>query len=53
MEPLKVIEFYAGIGGWHYAIQQSGLNLLVKAAVDINTTANNIYRYNFPTTVHL
>lgn len=50
MEPLQVIEFYAGIGGWHYAVKKTGLDLTVLKAVDINTTANCVYRHNFPTT---
>lgn len=47
---LKVVEFYAGVGGWHYAIKRSGVRAEVIASVDINTTANRIYRHNFPTT---
>ena len=47
---LKVVEFYAGVGGWHYAIKRSGIPAEVIASVDINTTANKIYRHNFPTT---
>ena len=50
MEPLQVIEFYAGIGGWHYAVKKTGLDLTVLKAIDINTTANCVYRHNFPTT---
>ncbi|XP_003389338.2 PREDICTED: tRNA (cytosine(38)-C(5))-methyltransferase-like [Amphimedon queenslandica] len=47
---LGVVEFYSGIGGWHYAIRETGLNLKILAAVDINTTANQVYKHNFPNT---
>lgn len=50
MEPLQVIEFYAGIGGWHYAVKKTGLDLTVLKAIDINTTANCVYRHNFSST---
>ena len=50
--PLCVIEFYSGVGGWHYAIRETGLNLIVLAAIDINTIANEAYRHNFPSTQH-
>ncbi len=52
-EPLRVVEFYAGVGGWHFALKHSGLNASIIAAIDINTTANNFYKYNFPMTNHL
>lgn len=45
---MRVLELYSGIGGMHYALQESGINGDVVAAVDINTVANSIYRYNFP-----
>lgn len=34
----------------HYAIKESGVDAEVIAAVDINTSANLIYMYNFPET---
>lgn len=49
---LRVVEFYAGVGGWHCALQQSGVNAVIVAAIDINTTANQVYRHNFPDTAH-
>ena len=52
-EPMRVVEFYAGVGGWHFALKHSSINAIVIAAIDINTTANNFYRHNFPTTNHL
>ena len=50
---MRVAEFYAGVGGWHYAFKRTGLNINVVAAIDINTTSNLIYRHNFPSTRHL
>ncbi|CAH1245475.1 TRDMT1 [Branchiostoma lanceolatum] len=46
--PLRVVEFYSGVGGMHYAILESKLPATVVAALDINTTANAVYRHNFP-----
>ncbi|XP_048241648.1 tRNA (cytosine(38)-C(5))-methyltransferase-like [Haliotis rufescens] len=45
---VRVLELYSGIGGMHWALQESGLSFEVVAAIDINTTANQIYRHNFP-----
>nr|XP_057916900.1 tRNA (cytosine(38)-C(5))-methyltransferase [Doryrhamphus excisus] len=50
METLRVLELYSGIGGMHYALKQSGISADVVAAIDINTTANQIYKHNFPDT---
>uniref|UniRef100_A0A8D0CDP1 tRNA (cytosine(38)-C(5))-methyltransferase n=1 Tax=Scleropages formosus TaxID=113540 RepID=A0A8D0CDP1_SCLFO len=47
---LAVLELYSGIGGMHYALKESGVDAEVVAAVDVNTTANEIYRHNFPAT---
>ena len=47
---LRVLEFYSGIGGMHYALMNSGVDAEVVAAFDINTTANHVYRANFPNT---
>lgn len=44
----KVLEFYSGIGGMHYALNSSGLEFEVVGAFDINTNANDVYRHNFP-----
>ncbi|XP_075443612.1 tRNA (cytosine(38)-C(5))-methyltransferase isoform X2 [Ascaphus truei] len=43
MAPLRVLELYSGIG-------ESGVPAEVIAAVDVNTTANEVYKYNFPKT---
>ncbi|XP_051969667.1 tRNA (cytosine(38)-C(5))-methyltransferase isoform X1 [Xyrauchen texanus] len=50
MEQLRVLELYSGIGGMHYALKESSVPAEVVAAVDINTTANEIYKHNFPST---
>ncbi|XP_055737343.1 tRNA (cytosine(38)-C(5))-methyltransferase isoform X1 [Salvelinus fontinalis] len=50
MENLRVLELYSGIGGMHYALAESGVAAKVVAAVDVNTTANEIYKHNFPNT---
>ena len=50
---LRAVEFYAGIGGYHYALKQTlGDRANVVAAIDINTTATEFYRQNFPSTPH-
>lgn len=48
--PVRVLEFYSGIGGMHYALALAGLEVPAKVltAFDINTVANEIYRHNFP-----
>ncbi|KAG7336104.1 hypothetical protein KOW79_000797 [Hemibagrus wyckioides] len=50
MEKLRVLELYSGIGGMHFALQESSIPAEVVAAVDVNTTANEIYKHNFPNT---
>ncbi|KAL2085661.1 hypothetical protein ACEWY4_018981 [Coilia grayii] len=50
MDCLRVLELYSGIGGMHYALKESGVSAEVVSAVDVNTTANQIYKHNFPTT---
>ncbi|XP_071120197.1 tRNA (cytosine(38)-C(5))-methyltransferase-like [Mytilus edulis] len=46
-EIIRVLELYSGIGGMHCALQDSGIKYEVVAAIDVNTTANKIYRHNF------
>ena len=41
-----VLEFYSGIGGWKYALSQSGASFRVVGAFDINTIANDVYTFN-------
>ncbi|XP_031832901.2 tRNA (cytosine(38)-C(5))-methyltransferase [Nomia melanderi] len=45
---MRVLELYSGIGGMHYAFQESGVHGNCVAAVDINTVANDVYKHNFP-----
>ncbi|KAL1930686.1 hypothetical protein VTP01DRAFT_10848 [Rhizomucor pusillus] len=47
MAPLRMLEFYSGIGGMHYAASLAGWDFQVVKAFDINDVANNIYRHNF------
>ncbi|OAD72996.1 hypothetical protein PHYBLDRAFT_146309 [Phycomyces blakesleeanus NRRL 1555(-)] len=44
---LRVLEFYSGIGGMHYAAELAEWNHEILKAFDINTVANEIYRHNF------
>ncbi|XP_011750388.2 tRNA (cytosine(38)-C(5))-methyltransferase isoform X4 [Macaca nemestrina] len=50
MEPLRVLELYSGVGGMHHALRESCIPAEVVAAVDVNTVANEVYKYNFPHT---
>ncbi|XP_073485816.1 tRNA (cytosine(38)-C(5))-methyltransferase isoform X2 [Aquarana catesbeiana] len=50
MAGLRLLELYSGLGGMHYGLKASGASADVVAAVDVNTTANEVYRYNFPNT---
>ena len=45
--PLKVLEFYSGIGGWHYALAASSLRCEVVEAFELNPNANEVYAHNF------
>ena len=51
--PLRVVEFYAGVGGFHWALKKAGVNAEVVASIDINTNTNAVYAHNFPSTPHL
>ena len=50
---LRAVEFYAGVGGFHYSLLKSEINADVVASFDLNPTANKIYSHNFPNTAHL
>ncbi|CAJ0965088.1 unnamed protein product [Ranitomeya imitator] len=50
MTPLRVLELYSGIGGMHCGLTEGGVSAEVVAAVDVNTTANQVYKHNFPNT---
>ena len=48
---ILAIEFYSGIGGWSYALDEalqrnSTLNVNVVAAFDVSTVCNEVYRAN-------
>ncbi|VVC42093.1 C-5 cytosine methyltransferase,DNA methylase, C-5 cytosine-specific, conserved site,S-adenosyl-L- [Cinara cedri] len=48
---MRVIEFFSGIGGMHFALKECDLNNFeVVLAADVNTVANTVYRHFFPTT---
>ncbi|EOD23622.1 hypothetical protein EMIHUDRAFT_44391, partial [Emiliania huxleyi CCMP1516] len=49
-EPLRVVEFFAGIGGLHYALQRSGVPHRVVQAFDVDDSAVRTYRHNLPRT---
>ncbi|KAF9984079.1 tRNA (cytosine-5-)-methyltransferase [Mortierella antarctica] len=42
----RILEFYSGIGGMHYAFNESGHQGDILQAFDINTTANEVYAHN-------
>ncbi|KAF9185824.1 tRNA (cytosine-5-)-methyltransferase [Haplosporangium sp. Z 767] len=42
----RILEFYSGIGGMHYAFNESGYQGSILQAFDINTTANEVYAHN-------
>ncbi|KAL7746414.1 hypothetical protein RI367_008258 [Sorochytrium milnesiophthora] len=44
---IKVLEFYSGIGGMHYALNAAGLDATVARAFEINNFANDVYAHNF------
>lgn len=46
--PIRILELYSGIGGMHCAAKESGIMYEIVAAIDINPTANKIYKHNFP-----
>ncbi|KAJ8977755.1 hypothetical protein NQ317_001119 [Molorchus minor] len=47
---MNVLELYSGIGGFHFALDESGVNGKVVASIEINNVANEIYKHNFPET---
>ncbi|KAI9189098.1 hypothetical protein H9P43_000526 [Blastocladiella emersonii ATCC 22665] len=46
-EPLRVLEFYSGIGGMQYALNTAGVDAKVLAAFEVNDFANAVYAHNF------
>ena len=47
---LKVLEFFSGIGGLHYALELAAPGSRVLRAYDVDDAANASYRHNHPTT---
>ena len=45
--PLRVVEFFSGIGGWHSALNRmdGARPVDVVAAYEVNTVANTVYEY--------
>lgn len=43
----RVAEFFSGIGGWHRALERSGVEYDVVAAFDINEGCNRFYEENY------
>ncbi|KAJ1813482.1 hypothetical protein LPJ75_003170 [Coemansia sp. RSA 2598] len=41
------LEFFSGIGGLHYGLQESGIDATVAMSFDMNENANSVYEYNF------
>nr|CAG4646439.1 EOG090X0A4V [Macrothrix elegans] len=46
----RVLELYSGLGGMHYAAKLADIDADVVFSLDINTSANEVYRHNFPNT---
>ncbi|XP_023227423.1 tRNA (cytosine(38)-C(5))-methyltransferase-like [Centruroides sculpturatus] len=49
---LRMLELYSGIGGMHFALQKACIPHAIIGAYDINTVANDIYKFNFPHSNH-
>ncbi|CAM6033086.1 unnamed protein product [Sphagnum compactum] len=47
VRPLRVLEFYSGIGGMRYALKMAGVHADVVEAFEINEIANDVYEHNF------
>ena len=45
--PLRVVEFYCGLGGFHAALARVDARARVVAAYDINPVGNDVYAHNF------
>ncbi|KRT83678.1 hypothetical protein AMK59_3485, partial [Oryctes borbonicus] len=45
---MRILELFSGIGGMHFALKESNVEGEIVAAIDINTTANLVYKHNFP-----
>jgi len=47
MAPLRVVEFFSGIGGMRLALTKAGIDFEIVEAFDINQNANATYAANF------
>ncbi|XP_043479236.1 tRNA (cytosine(38)-C(5))-methyltransferase [Leptopilina heterotoma] len=47
---MRVLELYSGIGGMHYAFNESNVEGDIIVSIDVNTVANEVYRHNFQKT---
>ena len=43
LKPLRALEFYAGAGGFHFALLRAEICAEVVGAFDLNPIANTIY----------
>ncbi|KHN80743.1 tRNA (cytosine-5-)-methyltransferase [Toxocara canis] len=48
--PLRCLELFSGVGGFHYALKESVAHFEVLLAFDINDVVNAVYAHNFPGT---
>ncbi|RKP06541.1 S-adenosyl-L-methionine-dependent methyltransferase [Thamnocephalis sphaerospora] len=46
--PLRVLEFYAGIGGMHLSLREAKVDAEVVLALDVNDVTRAVYAHNFP-----
>ncbi|KAL5035464.1 hypothetical protein BDEG_23423 [Batrachochytrium dendrobatidis JEL423] len=46
-QPLRVLEFFSGIGGLHYGLERAESTATVLASFDVNEHANSCYQHNF------
>ncbi|KAI9592523.1 S-adenosyl-L-methionine-dependent methyltransferase [Syncephalis fuscata] len=48
LQPIRVVEFYAGIGGMHASLNEANIDAEVVLALDVNDVTRTIYGYNYP-----
>ena len=46
-ERVRAVEFFCGIGGFHYALQRADSAAVVVEALDLNPVGNDVYEKNF------
>ncbi|XP_024534053.1 DNA (cytosine-5)-methyltransferase isoform X1 [Selaginella moellendorffii] len=47
MAPLRVLEFYSGIGGLRFSLEEAKIDAMVVEVFEINELANDVYERNF------